>query len=420
MAPGPTRRRSALAATAAALIATSFSAATASASPASAPVTRSVAASTPVPVPTPDGTLMSYLLNARHANPGQHPPRRAGRARRGRRRRPVLAPDRGRRGPRRPGRLPRGRRPQATVGNAVESVGATRTVARERGHARQRRRRHAAATGYQKGAKVRSTATPTRDRRRDARRRPSRGRAVGHVADQGRPAPTPSPTAPASVVVGVLDSGIDAGHPDLAANIDVARLGQLRRRRPPGHLPQRAGCPRRSDHGTHVAGTIAAARNGVGIVGVAPNVRIASVKVVNDDGFIYPEYAVCGFVWAGHAAHGRHQQQLLRRPVRVLVRRPARPGGRQGGRTSRRRAGRRSRASSAPPPPATAPTTWRTRPPTPAAPTTRPGRSPRTINNGCKDIPTELPGVVTVSSSRPARPRPPACDRSPGPRGHRP
>src|SRR4029079_5250500 len=42
-----------------------------------------------------------------------------------------------------------------------------------------------------------------------------------------------------------------------------------------------------------------AARNGVGIVGVAPNVRMASVKVVNDDGFIYPEYAVCGFVEAG-------------------------------------------------------------------------------------------------------------------------
>ena len=51
-----------------------------------------------------------------------------------------------------------------------------------------------------------------------------------------------------------------------------------------------------------MAGTIAAARNGVGIVGVAPNVRMASVKVVNDAGFIYPEYAVCGFVWAGHAA----------------------------------------------------------------------------------------------------------------------
>lgn len=56
--------------------------------------------------------------------------------------------------------------------------------------------------------------------------------------------------------------------------------------------------PTTSDHGTHVAGTIAAARNGVGIVGVAPNVRLASIKVVDDDGYIYPEYAICGFISA--------------------------------------------------------------------------------------------------------------------------
>jgi subtilisin family serine protease len=51
-------------------------------------------------------------------------------------------------------------------------------------------------------------------------------------------------------------------------------------------------------HGTHVAGIIAAAHDGHGITGVAPGVRLASVKVVDDEGFIYPEYAVCGFMWA--------------------------------------------------------------------------------------------------------------------------
>ncbi len=35
---------------------------------------------------------------------------------------------------------------------------------------------------------------------------------------------------------------------------------------------------------------------------VAPGVKVASVKVVNDAGFIYPEAAVCGFIWA--ADHG--------------------------------------------------------------------------------------------------------------------
>jgi len=99
------------------------------------------------------------------------------------------------------------------------------------------------------------------------------------------------------VVVGVLDSGIDVSHPDLADQVDADASvgctvnGQTDRE-------QSAWIPTTSDHGTHVAGTIAAADNGVGIVGVAPGATLASVKVVNDVGFIYPEYALCGFMWA--------------------------------------------------------------------------------------------------------------------------
>lgn len=102
-----------------------------------------------------------------------------------------------------------------------------------------------------------------------------------------------------SVVVGVLDSGVDATHPNLAPNIDAAdSVGCTN-----GGVPDTsfaAWQPTTSPHGTHVAGTIAAADNGTGIVGVAPGVRLASVKVVDDGGFIYAEYAVCGFVWAGN------------------------------------------------------------------------------------------------------------------------
>ncbi|MBB5808246.1 subtilisin family serine protease [Saccharothrix ecbatanensis] len=103
-------------------------------------------------------------------------------------------------------------------------------------------------------------------------------------------------TGSRDVVVGVLDSGIDPAHPDLVGALDPALS---------------AGCtsgvadptpaawsPTTSGHGTHVAGTIAAADDGLGTTGVAPGVRIASVKVVDDAGFIYPEYAVCGFMWA--------------------------------------------------------------------------------------------------------------------------
>jgi subtilisin family serine protease len=99
-----------------------------------------------------------------------------------------------------------------------------------------------------------------------------------------------------NVVVGVLDSGIDPAHPDLRAALDPAlSAGCLTGKADP---TQRAWQPTTSAHGTHVAGTIAAAADGRGITGVAPGVRIASVKVVDDEGFILPEYAVCGLMWA--------------------------------------------------------------------------------------------------------------------------
>lgn len=106
-------------------------------------------------------------------------------------------------------------------------------------------------------------------------------------------------TGSRAVLVGVLDSGIDADHPDLRRSIDwSASVGCTTGRpdrRPTSWEPS-------GPHGTHVAGLIAAAADGAGVTGVAPGVRIASVKVVDADGFIYPEYAVCGFVWA--ANHG--------------------------------------------------------------------------------------------------------------------
>ena len=107
-------------------------------------------------------------------------------------------------------------------------------------------------------------------------------------------------TGDPSVVVGVLDSGISSTHPDLATQIrkdlSTSCIGGV------VDTSEAAWNPTTSDHGTHVAGTIAAAINGVGIAGVAPGVKVAAVKVVNDDGYIYPEAAVCGFMWA--ATHG--------------------------------------------------------------------------------------------------------------------
>jgi subtilisin family serine protease len=101
-----------------------------------------------------------------------------------------------------------------------------------------------------------------------------------------------------SVLVGDIDTGIDFTHPDLAANIDVANSANCVSGVPdPGMAAQDD-----NGHGTHTAGTIAAASNGIGIVGVAPNVKIAGIKAGNADGFFFPESVICAFMWAG--SHG--------------------------------------------------------------------------------------------------------------------
>lgn len=100
-----------------------------------------------------------------------------------------------------------------------------------------------------------------------------------------------------SVVVGVLDTGVDDRHPDLKANFSRADSVDCTAG---GRPNTSARAWRGSDsHGTHVAGTIAAARNGYGVTGVAPKVKVASVKVVNNAGESFPEYLVCGFMWSG-------------------------------------------------------------------------------------------------------------------------
>ena len=97
-----------------------------------------------------------------------------------------------------------------------------------------------------------------------------------------------------SVLVGDIDTGIDFNHPDLRANIDVADSANCLS----GAPVQGTAAQDDNGHGTHTAGTSAAASNGIGIVGVAPNVHIAAIKAGNADGFFFPEAVVCAFMWA--------------------------------------------------------------------------------------------------------------------------
>jgi subtilisin family serine protease len=99
-----------------------------------------------------------------------------------------------------------------------------------------------------------------------------------------------------AVVVGDIDTGTDYRHPDLRQNISDADSANCLSGAP---VPGAAAADDDNGHGTHTAGTIAAASNGVGIVGVAPNVKIGSIKAGTAEGFFFPEAVVCSFVWAG-------------------------------------------------------------------------------------------------------------------------
>jgi subtilisin family serine protease len=99
-----------------------------------------------------------------------------------------------------------------------------------------------------------------------------------------------------AVVVGDIDTGLDFTHPDLAPNVDFADsascIGGVPNTNPAAWMDD-------NGHGTHTAGIIAAAKNGIGIVGVAPNVKLAGIKAGDAAGFFFPEAVVCAFMWAG-------------------------------------------------------------------------------------------------------------------------
>lgn len=84
----------------------------------------------------------------------------------------------------------------------------------------------------------------------------------------------------AGVRVGVFDQGIDPGHPELDGNL-LAELGRDAATLGPGGPPR----TRSDNHGTAVAGVVAAERNGVGPVGVAYDASLVSIYTPLDASF---------------------------------------------------------------------------------------------------------------------------------------
>ena len=95
-------------------------------------------------------------------------------------------------------------------------------------------------------------------------------------------------TAGQGVKVAVIDTGIDYTHPDLAPVYKGGYNAVT-----PGGTPMDD-----QGHGTHVSGTVAAARDLKGVVGVAPKVDLYVVKVLDKNGSGQYSWIVDGIEWA--------------------------------------------------------------------------------------------------------------------------
>jgi lantibiotic leader peptide-processing serine protease len=113
------------------------------------------------------------------------------------------------------------------------------------------------------------------------------------------------------VEVGILDTGIDGGHLDFAdaggpvysgpvpvSNVNCAKGKDFVLLVGPG-LGDPLPCRDNNFHGTHVAGIVGARANGLGVVGVAPNIELIPVKVCDTEGYCYASSTAAAITYAG-------------------------------------------------------------------------------------------------------------------------
>ena len=113
------------------------------------------------------------------------------------------------------------------------------------------------------------------------------------------------------VRVGIIDTGVDGTHPDIAPNFNAKLSRNFTVDDPvvdgPCAEDPDGSCTDPADadengHGTHVAGTIASPLNGLGIAGVAPKAEIVNLRAGQDSGYFFVQPAVDAITYA--ADHG--------------------------------------------------------------------------------------------------------------------
>jgi subtilisin family serine protease len=120
-----------------------------------------------------------------------------------------------------------------------------------------------------------------------------------HAVDTGNP----------DVLVGIIDTGIDASHPDLAPNFNAELSRNFTTDIPlidgpcnqePDHSCEDPADVDEDGHGTHVSGTVAAAVNGLGIAGIAPTVSLVNLRAGQDSGFFFLFETLAALTYAAH------------------------------------------------------------------------------------------------------------------------
>jgi subtilisin family serine protease len=120
-----------------------------------------------------------------------------------------------------------------------------------------------------------------------------------HAVERGR-----------GVLVGIIDTGIDGSHPDIAANFsnalsrnfttDIPLVDGACADEPDGSCNDPANVDENS-HGTHVASIVGSPINELGVAGVAPEVTLVNIRAGQDSGFFFLQPSVDALTYAGDA-----------------------------------------------------------------------------------------------------------------------
>ena len=219
-----------------------------------------------------------------------------------------------------------------------------------------------------------------------------------------------------SVRVGIIDTGVDGSHPDIAPNFNKALSRNFVTDMPDIDGPcEHPNCVDPVDedddgHGTHVASTIGAAINGIGIAGVAPKVTLVNIRAGQDSGYFFLQPTLDALTYAGDVGidvvnmsfyvdpwlynctdnpADTPAEQTQQRVIRQAVQRAINYARNHGVLPVAALGNEATDLNN--------PTSDDTSPDYPAG-----AAKDRTVDNSCISVPTETRGVVAVSSTGPS------------------